>query len=153
MLSTYLLALALCVCHPSAQVTFLISKCSQAFFLLKVLQGTPVSFRSEPPPVAPSRPGSTFLCFLAPSVQQLLFGSVPGLPVLHHLPEFAQTHVHWVGDAIQPSHPLSSPSPAFSLSQHQGLFQWVGFSHQVARVLELQFQHQSFQWTLRVDFL
>ena len=65
--------------------------------------------------------------------------SVPGLPVLHHLPEFAQTHVHWVSDTIQPSHPLSSPSPpALSLSQHQGLFQWVGSSHQVAKVLELQ---------------
>ena len=50
---------------------------------------------------------------------------MPGFPVHHHLPEFVQTHVHWVGDAIQPSHPLPSPSPAFSLSQHQGLFQWV----------------------------
>ena len=49
--------------------------------------------------------------------------STPGFPVLHYLPEFAQTHVHWVGDAVQPSHPLSSRSPAFSLSQHQGLFQ------------------------------
>ena len=57
--------------------------------------------------------------------------SLPGFPVLHHLPEFAQTHVHWVGDVIQPSHPLSSPSPpALNLSQHQGLFQWVSSSHQ-----------------------
>ena len=72
-------------------------------------------------------------------------------PVLHHLSEFAQTHVHWLGDAIQPSHPLSSPSPAFSFSQHQGLFQWVSSSHQVAKVLELQ--HQSFQWVFRVNFL
>ena len=55
-------------------------------------------------------------------------------------------HVHWIGDAIQPSHPLSSPSPAFNLSQHQGLFQWVSSSHQVAKVLEFQLQHQSFQW-------
>ena len=63
--------------------------------------------------------------------------SMPGFPVHHWLPELAQTHVHWVGDAIQPSHPLSSPSPpAFNLSQHQGLFQWVGSSHQVAKVLE-----------------
>ena len=54
--------------------------------------------------------------------------STPGFSVLHYLPEFAQTHVHWVGDAIQPSHPLSSPSPAFNLSQHQDLFQWVSFS-------------------------
>ena len=62
--------------------------------------------------------------------------SMPDFPVLHYLPEFAQTHVHWVGDAIQLSHPLSSPSaPAFNLSQHQGLFQCVGSSHQVAKVL------------------
>ena len=80
--------------------------------------------------------------------------STPGFPVFHHLLEFAQTHVHWVSDAIQPSHPLSSPSPAaFNLSQHQGLFQWVSSSHQVAKVLELQLQHQSFQQILRVDFL
>ena len=65
--------------------------------------------------------------------------STPGFPVHHQLPEFAQIHVYRVGDAIQPSHPLSSPSPpAFSLSQHQGLFQWVSSSHQVAKVLELQ---------------
>ena len=67
--------------------------------------------------------------------------SMPGLPVHHQLPELAQTHVHRVRDAIQPSHPLSSPSlPAFSLSRHQGLFQWIGSSHQVAKVLELQLQ-------------
>ena len=78
--------------------------------------------------------------------------STPGLPVHHHLPEFTQTHVHRVGDAIQPSHPLSSPSPpAFSLSQHQVLYKWVSSSHQVAKVLEFQLQHQSFQWTLRTD--
>ena len=79
--------------------------------------------------------------------------SRPGFPVLHYLPEFAQTHVHWVSDAIQPSHPLSPSSLALSLSQHQGLFQWVSFSHQVARVLELQLQHQSFQWIFRTEFL
>ena len=80
--------------------------------------------------------------------------STPDSSVLHLLPELAQTHVHWVGDAIQPSHPLPSPSaPALSLSQHQGLFQWVGSSHQVAKVLALQLQHQSFQWTFRTDFL
>jgi len=73
--------------------------------------------------------------------------SRPSFPVLHHLLELTQTHVHWVGDAIQPSHPLSSPSPpAFNLSQHQGLFQWVSSSHQVAKGLEFQLQHQSFQW-------
>ena len=67
---------------------------------------------------------------------------------------FAQIHVHQVGDAIQPSHPLSSPSPlAFNLSQHQSLFQWVSSLHQVVKVSELQLQHQSFQWIFRVDFL
>ena len=71
--------------------------------------------------------------------------STPGLPVHHQLLEFTQTHVHRVGDAIQPSHPLSSPSPpALNLSQHQGVFQWVNSSHEVARVLEFQLQHQSF---------
>ena len=80
--------------------------------------------------------------------------STPGLPVHHQLPEFTQTHVHWVGDAIQPSHPLSSPSlPALNLSQHQGLLTWVSSSHQVAKVLEFQLQHQSFQWTPRTDLL
>ena len=68
--------------------------------------------------------------------------------------EFTQTRVHWVRDAIQPSHPLSSPSlPTFNLSQGQGLFKWVSSSHQVAKVLELQLQHQSFQWIFRTDFL
>ena len=69
--------------------------------------------------------------------------NMPGLPVPHQLPEFTQTHVHWIGDAIQSSHPLSSPSPpALNLSQHQGLFKWVSSSHQVAKVLEFQLQHQ-----------
>ena len=76
--------------------------------------------------------------------------STPGLPVHHQLPEFNQTHVHGVGDAIQPSHPLSSPSPpAPNPSQHQCLFQWVSCSHEVAKVPEFQFQHRSFQWTPR----
>ena len=69
--------------------------------------------------------------------------SMPGLPVHHQLPEFTQTHVHRVSDAIQPSHPLSSPSPpAFNL-----------YRHQVAKVLQFQLQHQSFQWIFRIDFL
>jgi len=80
--------------------------------------------------------------------------STSGLPVHHQLPELAQTHVHWVGDAIQPSHPLSSPSPpTFNLSQHQGLFKWVSSSHQVAKLLKFQLQHQSFQWIFKIDFL
>ena len=81
--------------------------------------------------------------------------STLGFPIHHQLPEFTQTHVHRVGDAIQTSYPLSSPSPpTFNLSQHQGLFQWVS-SSQVAKVLELQLQlqHQSFQWIFRTDFL
>ena len=80
--------------------------------------------------------------------------STPDLPVYHQLPESTQTHVHWTSDAIQPSHPLSSPSPpALNLSQHQGLFKWVSSSHQVAKVLELQLQHQTSQWTPRTDLL
>ena len=80
--------------------------------------------------------------------------STPGLPVHHQLPEFTQTHVHRVGDAIQPSHLLSSPSPpAPNPSQHQGLFQWVNSSHEVAKVLEFQPQHQSFQRNPRADLL
>ena len=80
--------------------------------------------------------------------------STPGLPVHHQLPEFTQTLVHQVGDAIQPSHPLSSPSPpAPNPFQHQGLFQWVSSLHEVAKVLEFQLQHQSFQWTPRTDLL
>ena len=72
----------------------------------------------------------------------------------HQLLEFTQTQVHWVSDAIQPSHPLLSPSPpAFSVSQHQGLFKWVSSSHRVAKVLEFQLQHLSFQWIFRTDFL
>ena len=78
--------------------------------------------------------------------------STPDLTVHHQLLELAQTHVHRVGYAMQPSYPLSSPSPpAFNLFQHQGLFQWISSSHQVAKVLELQFQHQD--WIFRTDFL
>ena len=77
--------------------------------------------------------------------------SMPGFSVYHQFPKLAQIHVHQVSDAIQPSHPLSSPSPpAFNLAQHQDLFQWISSSHQVAKVLELQ--HQYFQWLFRVDF-
>ena len=79
--------------------------------------------------------------------------SMPGLPVHHQLSEFTQTHACWVGDAIQPSHPLSSLSPTFNLSQHQGLFKWVSSSHQVAKVLEFLLQYQSFQWIFRMDWL
>ena len=78
----------------------------------------------------------------------------PGFPVHHQLSELVQTHVHQAGNAIQLSHPLSSPSPpAFNLSQQQGLFWWVSSSHQVAKVLEFQLPHQSFQKIFRIDFL
>ena len=85
--------------------------------------------------------------------------TTPGFPVHHQLLELAQTHVHWVSDAIQPSYPLSSLTPpALNLSQHQGLFEWVSSSPQVPKVSEIQLQHQSFQWTpglisLRMDWL
>ena len=94
-----------------------------------------------------------------PSLCDPMNHSKPGLPVHHQLPEFTQTHVHWVRDAIQPSHPLSSPSPpAPNPSQHQSLFQWVNSSHEVAKVLEFQLQHHSLQrnWGLisfRMDWL
>ena len=100
---------------------------------------------------------SCFCCSVTKSCPPLCNAmdcSTPGFPVLHYLPEFAQTHVHGVDDAIQLSHPLSHPSPpAFNLSQHQGLFQGVSPSHQVAKGSELQLQHQSFQWIFQVDFL
>ena len=91
---------------------------------------------------------------LCPTLCNPMDCSTPGLPVHHQLQEFTQTHVHRVGGTIQPSHPLSSPSPpTFNLSQHQGLSQWVSSLHQVAKVLEFQLQHQSFQWIFSTDFL
>ena len=80
--------------------------------------------------------------------------SMPGLPVHHQLPEFTQAHVYWVGDAIQPSHPLLAPSPpTFNLSQHQGLFKWVSSSHQVAKVLDskLCYKHRLSAWLMRTE--
>ena len=94
-----------------------------------------------------SSSSSSRISSVAPSCLTLcdpMHRSTSGLPVHHQLLEFTQTHVHWVSDAIQPPHPLP---PAFSLSQHQGLFKWVSSLHQVAKVLEFQLQHQSFQWT------
>ena len=91
---------------------------------------------------------------LCPTLCDPMDYSMPGFLVHHQLPELTQTDDCGVGDAIQPFHPLLSPSPpSFSLSQHQGLFQWVSSSRQVARVLEFPPQHQSFQWTLRTDLL
>ena len=123
------------------------------------------AFISTLPPVhvtPPAHPRTCHIhessyCLLAKSCPTLwdpMDCSFPGTFVLDHLPEFTQTQVHWVGDAIQPSHSLSSPSPlALNLSQHQGLFQWVSSSHQVAKVLEFQLQHHSFQCIFRVNFL
>ena len=94
------------------------------------------------------------LAQLCPTLCDPMNRSIPGLPVHHQLPEYTQTHAHWVDDAIQPSYPLSSQSPpAPNPSQHQGLFQWVNSSHELAKVLEFQLQHQSFQWTPRTDLL
>ena len=91
---------------------------------------------------------------LCPTLHDPMDCSMPGFPVHHQILELTQRHVHWVGDAIQLSHPLSSPSPpAFNLSQHKGLFQWVSSSYQVAKVLDFQLQHQFFQWIFRTDFL
>ena len=78
--------------------------------------------------------------------------STPGFPVPHHLPEFAQVHVHCISDAVQPSHPLMLSSPsALSLSQNRGLSQWVVCSNQVTKILELHLQHQSFQWRVNLQ--
>ena len=89
-----------------------------------------------------------------PTVCDPMDCSTPGFPVHYQLLELTQTHDHRFSDAIQPSHPLSSPSPpTLNLSQHQGLFQWARFLHQVAKVLEFQLQHQSFQWIFRTDLL
>ena len=105
-------------------------------------------------PRAPSSFLSSCCCSVAqlhPTLCDPMNCSMPGLSVPYHLPEFAQVHIHWISDAIQPSHPLSPPAPpALNLVQHQHLFQWVSYSHQVAKVLELQLQHQSFQWVSRV---
>ena len=91
---------------------------------------------------------------MCPSLFDSMDWSMPGFPVLHYLLEFAQTHVFSVDDAIQPSQPLSPAyPPALNLSQHQGLSQWGDSLYQVTKVLELQLQHQSFQWLFRFDFL
>ena len=89
-----------------------------------------------------------------PTLHDPMNCSTPDWTVLHQLLDLAQIHVHWVADIIQPSHPLSPPSPpALSLSQHQSLFQWVSSLHQVAKVLELQLQLQSFQWIFRTGLI
>ena len=88
-----------------------------------------------------------------PTLCDPMNGSMPGLPVHHQLPKFTQTHVHWVGDAIQTSHPLLSPSPLPSVFPSMSLFKWVSSPHQVAKLFKFHLQHQSFQWTPRTDLL
>ena len=91
---------------------------------------------------------------LGPTLCDPMDCSTPGFPVHHQLPEPTQTHVHWVGDAIQLSNPLTALfPPASKLSQNQGLFKWVSSLPQMAKVLEFQLQHQSFQWIFKTDFL
>ena len=90
---------------------------------------------------------------LCPTLCNPMDCNTTGLAIHHQLLELTQTHFHWVSDAIQPSHTLSSPSLTFNLFQHQSLFKWVSSSHQMAKVLEFQLQHQSFQWIFRTDFL
>ena len=133
---------------------------SQTYYMLKLKMWTPKFLIICPWIETPhSVLTSTLLQFSSvlqscPTLCNPMDRSMPGLPVYHQLLESTQTHVHWASDAIQPSHPLSSPSPpAFSLSQHQGLFQWVSSLRQVSKVLEFQLQHQSFQWILRTDLL
>ena len=128
---------------------------------LESLKVPPCSLLSETPQLFQQYQGThslTDCCFSVAKLYSTLWDpmdcSTPGFPVLHYLLEFVQTLVHWVSDAIQPSHPLSPSSPlALNLSQHQSLFQWVGSSYQVAKVLKFQLHHQSFQWIFRVDFL
>ena len=95
-----------------------------------------------------------FSCTVISTLCDPMDSSTPSFPVHHQLQELAQTHVHWVNDAIQPSHPLLSSSPlAFNLSQNQGLFKWVSSLYQVAKESEFQLQHQSVPWIFRTDFL
>ena len=119
--------------------------------LVSAVEGTPREVKfywktapdSRPGPAA-NRPHHWLIQFSSvaqscPTLCNPMNRRMPGLPVIHQLPKFTQTHVHWVGDAIQPSHPLLSPSPpAPNPSQHQSLFQWVNSSHEVAKVLEFQ---------------
>ena len=91
---------------------------------------------------------------LCPTLCDVIDCSLPGFSVHHQLLELVQTHIYWVSDAIQPSHPLLSHSPpAFNLAQHLGVFQWTSSSHHMSKVLEFLLQHQSFQWLFRTDFL
>ena len=141
------------ICIPSCVYIYLCT-----YMCLAKVSGYHWSQMCNPPSRKVLRKGAQMLQFSSVSVvsysSQPSEPQQPGLPVHHQLPESTQTYLHWVSDAIQPSHPLSSPSPpAFNLSQYQGFFQWVSSSHQVAKLLEFRLQHQSFQWTPRTDLL
>ena len=131
-------------------------RCSTLLIIKEMQTKTTMRYYSHQPKWLSSKTWVQFssVAQLCPTLCEPMNCGTPGLPVHHQLPEFTQTHVHWVSDAIQPSHPLLSPSPpALNPSQHQGLFKWVSSSHQVAKILEFQLQHQSFQWTPRIDLL
>ena len=140
-------------CHVLLQGIFLIQ--GSNLYLLHLLDWHMGSLPLVPPgmPLPPSSVQFSSVTQSCPTLCNPMNHSTPSLPVHHQLPEPTQTHVHWVGDAIQPSHPLSSPSPALNLSQHQGSFKWGSSSHQVAKVLEFQLQYQSYQWTPRTALL
>ena len=132
---------------------------TKSFFYTWIIYPTDVPKDQRPVTLQPSFWVLTLVQFSSvtqtcPTLCDPMDCSMPGFPVHHQLLELTQTHVNWVGDAIQQSHPLSSPSPlAFNLSRHKDLFQGVSSSHQVAKVLEFQLKHQSFQWIFRTDFL
>ena len=145
-------------CCTKGQVLTITSKTYMLFFFIDV---KPITFSNASLKFLELKRS---LCFSSvqfssvaqscPTLGNPMNHNTPGLPVLHQLLESTQTHVHRVGDAMQPSHPLSSPSsPALNLSQYQGLYKWVSSLHQVAKVLEFQPQHQSFQWIPRTDLL
>ena len=131
-------------------------RCSTLLIIKEMQTKTTMRYYSHQPKWLSSKTWVQFssVAQLCPTLCEPMNCGTPGLPVHHQLPEFTQTPVHWVSDAIQPSHPLLSPSPpALNPSQHQGLFKWVSSSHQVAKILEFQLQHQSFQWTPRTNLL
>ena len=114
----------------------------------------PTNTHAHTPSTHPEAQSVSSVAQSCPTLWDPMDFSTPGFPVHHQLLEPTQTHVHRVGDAIRPFHPLSSPSsPIISPCQHQGLFQWVSSSNKVAKVFEFQLQHQSFQWIFRTHFL
>ena len=132
------------------KVEIFLSKIPDGFLLLVKYIQTPVVIDT----LHDSHPSIQFISVTqsCPTLYDPVDFSMPGFAVHQQLLKVAQTHVHRVSDAVQLSHPLLSPSPAFNLSQLQGLFQWVSSLHQVVKVLEFQLQHQSFQWIFRIDF-